>query len=87
MALAPRVQRQRKRDASETLDVGVYWLHVRERREGGGLIAAAASSPPPYPLQFTTALCTLRRQFSEALFTGIFGGRMFGAAEEKGKRQ
>lgn len=48
MARAPGVQRQRKRDASETLDFGVYWLHVRERREGGGLIAAAASSPPPH---------------------------------------
>lgn len=38
MALAPRVQRKRKRDASETLYLSVYWLHVirgSEHREGG----------------------------------------------------
>ena len=77
MARAPGAQRQRKRDASETLDFGVYWLHVRERREGGGLIAAAASSPPPYLLRFTTKL---RMVLLKALLTGIFRGRVFGAA-------
>lgn len=80
MALAPRVQRKRKRDASETLDFGVYWLHGREV---GNIVKGVVhrsccifTSPLPPTIHYSTSHITV--VVLEALLTGIFGGRVFG---------